>query len=454
MSNDATSTAARVLPDERVSSLQGWVDLGGGEGLQAAADRTPAQVRQVVSDAGLRGRGGAGFPTGTKWQSVVEAAREADSAPYLVANAAEGEPGTYKDRVIIDRNPFAFLEGVLIARYAIGADRAYIGIKEGFTHHVERLSDALDEMVAAGWHGADRVVIVPGPDEYLFGEESAMLEVIEERLPLPRILPPFQQGLFATTTDLHPTVVNNVETLSHVAHILAKGPAWFREVGTDRSPGSMVFTVVGDVDTPGVHELPLGQTLRTLLVDICGADPDHLLAVYSGTSNAVITPDMLDARLGFDEMTEVGSGMGSGGFVVYDDTACIVQVVAELSRFLAVESCGQCIACKLGTGAITDLLLQIDAGEATASDLDEIRKRCVYVTDQNRCYLPVGEQLMVGSTLDDYEQHFLDHLDGRGCPKDRKVLVPKIVNIDDDSGEVTYDERHARKQPDWSYADE
>jgi NADH:ubiquinone oxidoreductase subunit F (NADH-binding) len=452
MTNEHPATAARILPDQPIPNLHDWVEAGGGRGLQAALEQTPEEVRDLVDRSGLRGRGGAGFPTGRKWQSVVESAREADSMPYVVANAAEGEPGTYKDRVIIDRNPFAFLEGLLIARYAVGADRAYVGIKERFTAHVERLSDALDEMVAAGWEGAERVVIVPGPDEYLFGEESAMLEVIEERLPMPRILPPYQQGLFATTAELHPTVVNNVETLSHVAHVLTRGPEWFREVGTDRSPGSMVFTVVGDVETPGVYELPLGQTLRTLLVDIAGADPDRLMAVYSGTSNAVITPDMLDAVLGFDEMADAGSGMGSGGFVVYDDTACIVQVVAELSRFLSVESCGQCNACKLGTGAITDMLEHIEAGDADAAVIDEIRKRCVYVTDQNRCYLPVGEQLMVGSTLDQYEQQFLDHL-GAGCPKDRIVLVPKIVHIDDDTGQVTYDTRHARKRPDWSYAD-
>ncbi|MBW3619370.1 MAG: SLBB domain-containing protein [Actinobacteria bacterium] len=441
----------RLLPDEAVPDLEAYLAGDGGAGLTNALDRAPEDVIEEVAAAGLRGRGGAGFPTATKWRGVLETAAESDSPVYLVANAAEGEPGTYKDRTLIEADPYAFLEGVMIAMYATGARQAFVGIKEKFTRPVERLGTALTEMREAGWRGADRIEIHLGPDEYLFGEEKAMLEVIEGKLPLPRILPPYQTGLFATTTTPNPTVVNNVESYVHVARILAHGADWFRETGTDDSPGSMLFTVVGDVANPGVYELPLGTPLRTLLVDIAGAS--DVKAVYSGTSNTVITPDQLDTPLTFDDMSEAGTGLGSGGFVVYDSRHCIVKVLLTLSNFLAVESCGQCNACKLGTGEITDLLAKVDRGEGTQTDLEEILKRTHTVTDQNRCYLPVGEQIMVGSTVERFVDEFVAHA-GTPCPSDRDVPTPLIDDIDEDTGEVTYHPRYHLKQADWSYADE
>ena len=441
----------RLLPDDPVRDLEAYLAGDGGAGLANALDRAPEDVIEEVAAAGLRGRGGAGFPTATKWRGVLETAAESDSPVYLVANAAEGEPGTYKDRTLIEADPYAFLEGVMIAMYATGAAQAFVGIKEKFTRPVERLGTALTEMRAAGWRGADRIEIHPGPDEYLFGEEKAMLEVIEGKLPLPRILPPYQTGLFATTTAPNPTVVNNVESYVHVTRILAHGADWFRETGTDDSPGSMVFTVVGDVANPGVYELPLGTPLRTLLVDIAGAS--DIKAVYSGTSNTVITEDQLGTPLTFDDMSEAGTGLGSGGFVVYDSSHCIVKVLHTLSRFLAIESCGQCNACKLGTNEITDLLAKVDRGEGTQTDLEEILKRTHTVTDQNRCYLPVGEQIMVGSTVERFVDEFVAHA-GTPCPSDREVPTPLIDDIDADTGEVTYHPRYHLKQSDWSYADQ
>ncbi|MBW3665536.1 MAG: SLBB domain-containing protein [Actinobacteria bacterium] len=426
----------RLLQDDPVTDLDAYLLEGGGEGLNAATDRAPSDVIDEVDAAGLRGRGGAGFPTGRKWRSVVDAADEDGSPVYLVANGAEGEPGTYKDRVLIERNPFVFLEGLLIARHAVGAQRAFVGIKRKFTRPLQRLSDALDQVQEAGWPGAERVEIVPGPDAYLYGEEKAMLEVIEGKLPLPRILPPYQTGLFATTSQANPTVVNNIESFAHVATILRHGADWFREVGTDSSPGTMIFTVTGDVGAPGVHELPLGTTLRELL-DI--ADVGDVLAIYSGTSNTVITPEMVDTPLGFDEMAAIDTGLGSGGFVVYDTGRCIVKITATLSRFLAMESCGQCLACKLGTAEITELLEKVDRGEGTATDLEEILKRCASVTDQNRCYLPVGEQLMVASTVEQFQDAFVAHL-GEPCPSEEDVPIPLIDDIDEDTGDVIWSE--------------
>jgi NADH-quinone oxidoreductase subunit F len=441
----------RLLADEPVRDLDDYLAGEGGAGLATALEREPDDVIAEVEASGLRGRGGAGFPTGRKWRGVLEVAADAESPVFLVANAAEGEPGTFKDRTIIEANPYAFLEGILIAMYATGAERAFIGIKEKFTRPVERLGTALQELVAANWRGADRIEVHLGPDEYLFGEEKAMLEVIEGKLPFPRILPPYQTGLFATTTAPNPTVVNNVETYSHVTRILAHGADWFRETGTEKSPGSMVFTVVGDVENPGVYELPLGTPLRTLLVDIAGAG--DIKAVYSGTSNTVITPDQLDTPLTFDDMSEAGTGLGSGGFMVYDPSHCIVKVLYTLSRFLAIESCGQCPPCKINSSEITDLLAKVDRGDGSQRDLEDILKRTHQVTDQNRCYLPVGEQILVGSTVERFVDEFVAHV-GRPCPSDREVPTPLIDAIDEDSGEVTYHPRYHLKQADWSYADE
>jgi NADH-quinone oxidoreductase subunit F len=440
-----------LLADEPVADLADHLQRGGGTGLETALAMDPDDVIEVVRASGLRGRGGAGFPTGVKWRSVRAAAADTGSTAYAVCNGAEGEPGTYKDRTLLARDPYQLLEGMCIALHAVGAAAGFLALKERFTAEVARVVAARDELAAAGWAGADRIRIVPGPDEYLFGEEKAMLEVIEGKLPMPRILPPYEQGLFATMAAPNPTVVNNVETLSHVTHILARGVDAFRARGTQESPGTMVFTVIGDVANAGVYELPLGTPLRTLLCDIAGAE--DIQAVYSGTSNAVITPDLLDLPMDFDSFAEAGTGLGSGGFVVYDSSRDIVQVVATLARFLAVESCGQCLACKLGTMELFTRLDRLVTGAGTATDIEEIRKRTLSVTDGNRCYLPVGAALVIRSALDAFPDAFTARI-GNPSPPEVAVAVPKITAIDHASGEVTLDPEYHRKRTDWSYAPE
>jgi NADH-quinone oxidoreductase subunit F len=445
---DATD---RLLPANPARSLQEYLDTGGGQGLDRALSLAPDEVTDLVDAAGLRGRGGAGFPTATKWRGVRETAAHAGGRLSLVANAAEGEPGTFKDRLLIEQQPYAFLEGICIALHATGADQAYIGIKEKFTGPLERLRAALSEVVEAGWTGADRIEVVTGPDLYLFGEETGMLEVIEGKLPMPRIIRPYESGLFATTTVPNPTIVNNVETLSHVTRILANGPDWFREAGTDASPGTMLFTVVGDVENPGVYELPLGTPLRTLLEGIAGAT--DIKAVYSGVATAVFTPDHLDVGLCFDEMKEAGVGLGSGGFIVYDSSRSIVDVLSVLINFLAVESCGQCNACKLGNTEMASILAKAQRGEATQTDLESLLRRSHSVTDQNRCYLPVGSQLLVGSTVEAFVDEFVATVEA-GEPTPADLPTPLIDAIDEETGEVHYHERYHLRQLDWSYSDE
>ena len=436
-----------VLSAAPVASLEAYVEAGGGVGFGSALQMEPQEIVDEVTSAGLRGRGGAGFPTGQKWASVRDAA--GDGATTLVCNAAEGEPGTFKDRALMRNDPYRLLEGVLIAMRALGAVRSVVATKRRYEQEWERLRIARDEMRAANWAGAEDIEILLGPDEYLFGEETALLEVIEGKLPMPRILPPYMYGLHGTMADPRPTAVNNVETLCHVANILAAGADAFRQSGTQEAPGTMVFTVIGDVENPGVYELPLGTPLRALLVDIAGAT--EVKAVYSGTSNSVITPDLFDLPIDFDSFRDVGSGLGSGGFIVYGQHRCIVGVVAALSRFLAVESCGQCPPCKLHGVELWERLEKLCAAGGTQSDLEELRRRCTVVTDANRCYLPVGHALVVGSALDVFADDFAAVLNG-GCGEDRPAIVPKIVDIDDATGEVVLDQTYHRKRLDWSYA--
>lgn len=277
-----------------------------------------------------------------------------------------------------------------------------------------------------------------------------MLEVIEGDLPLPRFLKPYEIGLFAgADSAANPTVVNNVETLSHVAEVVRRGADWFRETGTTESPGSMLFTVMGDVASPGVYELPLGTSLQTLLVDIAGAE--NIKAVYSGVSNPVIVPALLDTPLSFEAMDGAGIGMGSGGFIVYDQSRSIVDVLATLVNFLAVESCGQCNACTLGNRAMADLLATIQRGEAEQVDLETLLQRARIVTDQNRCYLPVGSQAMVLSTVAAFEDEFVETV-ARGKPTPANVPTPLIESMDAETGEVALQADYHLKRDDWSYA--
>jgi NADH:ubiquinone oxidoreductase subunit F (NADH-binding) len=262
------------------------------------------------------------------------------------------------------------------------------------------------------------------------------------------------EGLFRKPDSPNPTVVNNAETLANVPHIVREGAGWFRSMGTDDSPGTMLFTLTGDVRHPGVYELPLGLSLRDLVYGLGGGPPEgrELKAVFPGASSTVISPEQLDTPLGFDPMRAVGTALGSGGFVVYDDSACIVRATLSFSRFLYVESCAQCPACKHGTGAITELLQRIDSGEGSDGDVETILARALTVTDAQRCALPTGETLIAQSAVQVFGHEFAEHFD-RGCPRPRDLPLPKILDFDEETGTFLYDERYRLKQPDWTYAD-
>jgi NADH-quinone oxidoreductase subunit F len=445
----ATRPGLILLPDEPLTTLDGYIARGGGKALAIALAGSPDEVIDEVTAAGLRGRGGAGFPTGVKWRTIRH-----DPCPttYVVCNGADGEPGTFKDRWLLRLDPYQVLEGVAIAAHAMGATKAFIAIKAAFERELAVVLRAIAEMQGSDMLGPVPVEVVRGPDEYLFGEEKALLEVIEGNDPLPRILPAYQVGLFAGQGSANPTATNNVETLANVPHIVREGAGWFRSFGTQTSPGTMLFTLCGDVRRPGVYELPLGTPLRTLVFGVGGGPfpGRRVKAVVPGASSSILSSDLLDVPMDFDSLKAVGSGLGSAGFVVYDDSACMVGVTLRFSRFLSIESCAQCPACKHGSQEITACLARIEAGEGSQDDLETVLARTLTVTGGQRCALPDGEALLVQSAIRCFGNEFREHL-GRACPRERPIALPKLLDFDGNTGRFLYDDRYRLKRPDWSY---
>jgi NADH-quinone oxidoreductase subunit F len=457
-----------LLPASPHGSLDAYVASGGGRALAVARAQGAGWVLDELDRAGLRGRGGAGFPAGRKWRSVASGG-SALGDRYVVANGAEGEPGTFKDRPLLRANPYQVLEGLAVAAIVVGAREAFIAVKATFAREIEALERALREMSDANLLGDAPVSLIAGPEEYLFGEEKALLEVIEGNDPMPRWLPPYLHGLFATTPQegwsagpgtidaddaalvgSNPTLVTNVETLANVPLIMTRGAEWYRTIGTRETPGPLICTVVGDVTHAGFAEVEPGTTVRELIDRVGGGvrAGRRVKAVLSGVSNPVLAAAHLDAPVSYEGLAAAGAGLGSAGFVVYDDTRSMVAVARMVSRFLYVESCGQCRACKLGCGEITRKLDEIAAARGDARDIESIGGRLRGITDQNRCFLGEEEQRIIASLLRDYPEDFTAELEG-AAPLE-ELLVPKILDIH--NGVATYDEKQMRKQPDWTYA--
>lgn len=465
------SLVHRVTVPIAYESLAHYVKGRGGRGLAAARSLEPSEIIAVISEAGLRGRGGAGFPTGRKWETVFEFRSE--SLPTtVVVNGAEGEPGTFKDRHILTTNPYQVIEGALIAARAVGASEVVIAVKARETAAVAAVTRAVAEMVADGWADVP-VRICEGPDEYLYGEETALLEVIEDRFPFPRIAPPWRRGVtevvetdvdviptsnlsahveMAGATEAPPALVNNVETMANVAHILARGAEWFRSEGTEKSPGTFVCTITGDTTTAGVGEVIAGTTLREA-IELIGGGPRpgrSIKAVLAGVSNRVITADLLDTPITYEDMQPLGIGPGSGGFIVFDDETDMIAVAAGAARFLATESCGQCSPCKQDGLTIAERLALVVGNEATPQDVDLVMNRLRTVANGARCFLASQQQLAVESMLDAFPTELEEHMT-RGAEATVPVLVAELIAVSE-SG-ATWDEHHRSKQPDWTFDD-
>jgi NADH:ubiquinone oxidoreductase subunit F (NADH-binding) len=448
-----TPNERRILTAETpVTSLAEYRERGGGKALNTVLRSDPADIVAIIRRSGLRGRGGGGFPTAIKWEGIRES--EA-SRKFICANGAEGEPGTFKDRYLMRHNPDRVIEGLAIAMEVVGAERAFIVLKKSFMPEIAAIKRAIDEFQGMTTK-AGKIELVLGPDEYLLGEEKAMLEVIEGGLPLPRLLPPYLHGLFGGALggpEGNPTVVNNVETLAHVPQIITNGADWFRGFGTQDTPGTMIFTVSGDVSQPFVREFPLGVTLRQLVYEHAGGlgEGRSIKAIFSGVANAVITPEKLDIPLSFDTMKEAGSGLGSAGFIVHDDTACMVDIAYQFSRFLHIESCNQCPPCKMGSREITRDLRHLLDGEADSRVLDDILHVATWTPNGARCFLASEESIVVSSIVRAFPDDFGAHLDN-GCRLRHGTTLPRMIDFSVESG-FTYDEGYDRKRPDWTYGD-
>ncbi len=459
----------RVLDRVPRSSLQDHLDAGGGAALDVARRFTPAEIAEELTAAGLRGRGGAGFPTGTKWATVAGA--PSPQPPTVVVNAAEGEPHTFKDRALLRANPYKVLEGALVAARAVGATEVVVATKASFTRELALLRSAIDEIRDADWGRGVSVRVVEGPDSYLFGEETALLEVVSGRRPFPRVSPPWRRGvdadedddagaatgsgaadrdLVGAGPDAAPALVNNVETLANVTEILARGASWFREVGTPDSPGTIVCTMTGDCLTTAVGEVPMGTPLRDA-IEIIGGGAAHarLVGAMSGVANPIVPEHLLDTPLSHDAMRAIGTGLGAAGFFVIDDRTDIADLVASASRFLAIESCGQCERCKADGLTIASVLAEpdvaLDEPTVRSHRTRVLRSRLDTVTDGARCALATQQHDVVTSGLDLYPTELISE------PRDTEV-VQRVLPLEDIvDGRAVLATDHLTKQPDWTH---
>jgi NADH-quinone oxidoreductase subunit F len=435
------STIRRILDPGPVERLADYVSDGGGEALAAAARVPAGALIDTVTDAGLRGRGGAGFPTGRKWSTIARA-RLGSSIPVVV-NAAEGEPGTFKDRMLLRRNPFRVLEGACIAARAVGADSVIVGIKASFTHEIDRLTRAIDEIGAAGWTEGLTVSIVTGPGEYLFGEETAMLEVIDGQPPFPRVVAPYRRGVDPDAHGRRPrrdsvvALVDNVETLANVPGIVLDGADSFRSVGTPDSPGTIICTVTGDTRRSGVGEYAMGTPLRDVLDELGGGpEPGRTItAVLAGVSSPPLAGSALDTPITYEDLAAADSGLGSAGFIVIGSDTPIRAVAAGVARFLAVESCGQCVPCKRDGLGIVETL-------RTSGDRGSIDDALSTVTRGARCALAGQTERVVGGLL-----RLADSLGEPDGPVEPFPIVPMVDLV---GGKAVLDTSHLDKRPDWT----
>jgi NADH-quinone oxidoreductase subunit F len=378
-------------------------------------------VIDFVKKSGLRGRGGAGFPTGMKWGFVPAASPK---PKYLVCNDDESEPGTFKDKMLTERDPHRVLEGIQIGAFAIQAHDAYIYIRGEFGHGAKVLERAISEAYGKGLFGKDLfgtgyrldVTLHRGAGAYICGEETGLLSSLEGGRGYPKIKPPFPavEGLFRS-----PTIVNNVETLAMVPLIFEKGIEWFRSAGTEKSPGTKIFCLCGHVEKPGLYEVPLGIGLREMIFDLGGGIPRgrKLKAVIpGGSSAAVLTADEIDVKMDFDSLAAAKTMLGSGGVIVMDDTTCMVEALWNVLRFYHHESCGQCTPCREGTGWLDKILGRLETGRGTSADLGAVLEICDEMVGRTICVLADAAAMPAKSIVQKFKAEFEAHVTEKRCP--------------------------------------
>ena len=396
----------------------------------------PEQVIQTMLDSGLRGRGGAGFPTGLKWKFA--AANQADQK-YVCCNADEGDPGAFMDRSILEGDPHSIIEAMTIAGYAIGATQGYVYIRAEYPIAVKRLQIAIDQAREYGLLGKNifdsgfdfDIELRLGAGAFVCGEETALMTSIEGKRGEPRCRPPFPalKGLFQK-----PTVLNNVETYANIPQIFLKGPAWFRSIGTEKSPGTKVFALGGKIQHTGLVEVPMGTTLREIVEEIGGGVPNghkFKAAQTGGPSGGCIPASLIDTPIDYDSLIAIGSMMGSGGLIVMDETTCMVDIAKFFLEFTVDESCGKCTPCRVGTKRLLEILNKITSGNGTLEDIDRLEELCYYIKENSLCGLGQTAPNPVLSTLKYYRDEYIAHVTEKRCPAGAcKALTNYVIDAE------------------------
>ncbi len=395
-----------------------YLERGGYTALRKALRMQPAELIALVKASGLRGRGGAGFPAGVKWGFMPQE----PVTKYVCVNTDEGEPGTFKDRLLVEHDPHSIIEGVIIAAYAVGANRAFVYIRGEFFLGVKRWIKAIDDAYTYGFLGQNilgsgfdlDLSVHRGAGAYICGEETALINSLEGRRGEPRMKPPYpaQIGLWN-----EPTLVHNVETLANVPHIVNRGAEWFKSIGTEKSTGPKLFCVSGHVRRPGNYELPLGTPLRTIIEEYAaGMRGDRPLkaVIPGGASTPMLTPEQLDTPMDFESLVEAGSMLGTGAIIVIEEGTCMVEVARRLTDFFAHESCGQCTPCRVGTQRLKEVLTRIVRGQGRPGDLALLEEICAGIVGHSLC--PMGDAAVnpVLSSLKHFRgeyEHYIEH----GC---------------------------------------
>jgi NADH-quinone oxidoreductase subunit F len=418
------SVLLKNMSSPKPLSVDAYNDGKGYEALKKALDMKRAELIDTVKASGLRGRGGAGFSTGMKWSFIPA---DYPGARYLACNADESEPGTFKDRQIIEHDPHMIIEGIAIGSYAIGAKKSYIYIRGEFAYGAQCLNNAIQEAYAKGILGKNifgkgfdlDLAVVRGGAAYVCGEETALLSSIEGKRGYPKLRPPFPAnpggGLHA-----EPTIINNVETLACVPHIINRGPAWFKAIGPEKSPGPKIFGVSGHVKKPGVFELPMGTPLKEIIYDHCGGilgDKKLKAVIPGGSSCPVLTAEEAEkVNMDFDSLAAIGSMLGSGGVIVMDETVCMVDALYNLERFYAHESCGQCTPCRQGVPWMKTLLEKIERGRGEEGDIDLLLDVADQIGGNTICPLGDAAVFPVRGFVKKFRAEFEEHIRQKRCP--------------------------------------
>ncbi len=411
----------RNIENPQSANINEYIKAGGYNSLKkAVSEMAPKEIIGEIKASGLKGRGGAGFPTGMKWQF---ASMDPRFPKYILCNADEGEPGTFKDRIILERNPHLLIEGIIISGYALQSENGYIYLRGEYPHIKGILDRAIEETKLKGFLGDNilgkrfkfQIYVHKGAGAYICGEETALIESIEGKRGLPRVKPPFtvNVGLWGK-----PTIVNNVETLANIPYILEAGSKAYSSIGSHDCCGPKLYSVSGSVKKPGVYELPMGTSLKNIIYDYCGGiknDRQLKAVIPGGISTPVLTPKKIECPMDFVNLPKYGSLLGSGAIIVFDDSICLVKVYERVMKFFEHESCGKCTPCREGTGWMGNLLKKIESGEARTRDLETLKDVASNILGTTFCPLGEGAANVALRFIERFQDEVEYHIKNKRC---------------------------------------